>query len=407
MKNGLKQSLSSSRVFLTKASAWLRRKSAESIQKPKAALDRWDQDVDDTIGVQPSQSLAKIITSSLVAMSAATFAWLAIATTDEVVKAQGKLQPIDDVKVVQMPLGGVLKEMLVKDGERVRKDQILLRLDNEATLERAKSTSEEIRAKEAQLKLKQIELERYLSLNDARMRVLKRKLDLHKTILARLERLSKLGASPELQYLQQVNEVAEVEGELETTVIVRERQLAILNQSVEKLKGELADLKGKLTEITVNIRYKDIRSPVDGVVFDLKPTGLGYVAQSSEPVMKIVPYDALLAKVNIDSSDIGFVRAGKQVDISIDSFPANDFGVIEGTIDRIGSDALPPNQRENFYRYPAMIKLNTQQLKLRSGKQLPLQAGMSLTANIKLRKVTWLQLLLGGFRDKTDSLKQL
>ncbi len=407
MKNGLQRSLSSARVFLTKASAWLRRKSAESVQKPKAALDRWDQDVDDNIGVQPSQSLAKIITSSLVAMSAATFAWLAIATTDEVVKAKGKLQPIDDVKVVQMPLGGVLKEMLVKDGERVRKDQILLRLDNEATLERAKSTSEEIRAKEAQLKLKQIELERYLSLNDARMRVLKRKLDLHKTILARLERLSKLGASPELQYLQQVNEVAEVEGELETTVIVRERQLAILNQSLEKLKGELADLKGKLTEITVNIRYKDIRSPVDGVVFDLKPTGLGYVAQSSEPVMKIVPYDALLAKVNIDSSDIGFVRAGKQVDISIDSFPANDFGVIEGTIDRIGSDALPPNQRENFYRYPAMIKLNTQQLKLRSGKQLPLQAGMSLTANIKLRKVTWLQLLLGGFRDKTDSLKQL
>ncbi|WP_236072599.1 HlyD family secretion protein [Prochlorococcus marinus] len=392
---------------MTKVSAWLRRKSTESVQKPKAALDRWDQDVDDNIGVQPSQSLAKIMLTSLVAMSAAAFAWLAFATTDEVVKAQGKLQPIDDVKVVQMPLGGVLKEMLVKDGERVRKDQILLRLDNEATLERAKSTSEEIRAKEAQLKLKQIELERYLSLNDARMRVLKRKLDLYKTILARLERLTKLGASPELQYLQQVNEVAEVEGELETTVIVRERQLAILNQSVEKLKGELADLKGKLTEITVNIRYKDIRSPVDGVVFDLKPTGLGYVAQSSEPVMKIVPYDALLAKVNIDSSDIGFVRAGKQVDISIDSFPANDFGVIEGTIDRIGSDALPPNQRENFYRYPAMIKLNTQQLKLRSGKQLPLQAGMSLTANIKLRKVTWLQLLLGGFRDKTDSLKQL
>ena len=407
MKNGLKRSRSSVRVFLTKASAWLRRKSAESVQKPKAALDRWDQDVDDNIGVQPSQSLAKIITSSLVAMSVATFAWLAIATTDEVVKAKGKLQPIDDVKVVQMPLGGVLKEMLVKDGERVLKDQILLRLDNEATLERAKSTSEEIRAKEAQSKLKQIELERYLSLNDARMRVLKRKLDLHKIILARLQRLSKLGASPELQYLQQVNEVAEVEGEIETTVIVRERQLAILNQSVEKLKGELADLKGKLTEITVNIRYKDIRSPVDGVVFDLKPTGLGYVAQSSEPVMKIVPYDALLAKINIDSADIGFVRAGKQVDISIDSFPANDFGVIEGTIDRIGSDALPPNQRENFYRYPAMIKLNTQQLKLRSGKQLPLQAGMSLTANIKLRKVTWLQLLLGGFRDKTDSLKQL
>jgi len=134
---------------------------------------------------------------------------------------------------------------------------------------------------------------------------------LHNVILARLKRLTKVGASPELQYLQQVNEVAEVEGEIETTNIVRQRQLAILNQSVEKLNGQLADLKGKLKEITVNIHYKDILSPVDGVVFDLKPTGLGHVAQSSDPVMKIVPYYALLAKVNVNSSDIGFVRTGR------------------------------------------------------------------------------------------------
>ena len=407
MRNKLRRLRAYSQALLATTASRLGKKIGDGNQKANNALDRWDQQVDENIGVQPSRSLAKTITFSLVATSAAGFAWLALATTDEVVAAKGKLQPIDDVKVVQMPLGGVLKQMLVKDGERVSKDQILLRLDNEATLERAKSAREEIRAVEAQLKLKQIELERYLSLNDARMRVLKRKLDLQNVILERLKELTKVGASPELQYLQQVNEVAEVEGEIETTNIVRQRQLAILNQSVEKLNGKLADLKGKLKEITVNIRYKDVRSPVDGVVFDLKPTGLGYVAQSSEPVMKIVPYDALLAKVNINSSDIGFVRTGKSVDISIDSFPVNDFGVIEGTIERIGSDALPPNQTYNFYRYPATIQLNTQQLKLQSGKQLPLQAGMSLTANIKLRKVTWLQLLLSGFRDKTDSLKHL
>ena len=54
-----------------------------------------------------------------------------------------------------------------------------------------------------------------------------------------------------------------------------------------------------------------------------------------------------------------------------------------------------------------MIALNSQQLKLKSGMKLPLQVGMSLTANIKLRKVTWMQLLLGEFKDKTDSLKRL
>ena len=97
---------------------------------------------------------------------------------------------------------------------------------------------------------------------------------------------------------------------------------------------------------------------------------------------------------------------GRALRITIDSFPSNDFGVVEGTVKSFGSDALPPDEQHKTYRFPAMIALNTQQLKLKSGKSLPLQVGMSLTANIKLRKVTWLQLLLGEFKDKTDSLKQ-
>ena len=38
---------------------------------------------------------------------------------------------------------------------------------------------------------------------------------------------------------------------------------------------------------------------------------------------------------------------------------------------------------------------------------LPLQVGMSLTANIKLRKVSYLQLLLREFQDKAESLQRL
>ena len=75
----------------------------------------------------------------------------------------------------------------------------------------------------------------------------------------------------------------------------------------------------------------------------------------------------------------------------------------------IGSDAVPPDrsQGETDYSFPANIELDSQQLKLKNGKSLPLQVGMSLTANIKLRSVTYLQLLLGSFRDKTDSLREL
>ena len=237
--------------------------------------------------------------------------------------------------------------------------------------------------------------------------VLLRNLELEGQILSRLEELKKVGAAAELQYLQQRNQVREVEGELAKVRVDRKRQTAILQQAIAQISGELADLRGRLTELTVNIRYQDVRSPVDGIVFDLKPQGPGYVAQGSEPVMKIVPFEDLEAKVEIQSSDIGFVEVGKPVEISIDSFPATDFGVLNGTLDSIGSDALPPDERNETYRFSAIVELDSQELKVKSGKALPLQVGMSLTANIKLRKVSYLQLLLGTFRDKTDSIRRL
>ena len=376
------------------------------VRAAQNALERRVQSSHEEMVLQQSNFLAKSITWALIATTGSALAWLAFAKTDEVLIATGKLQPIGDVKVVQMPVGGVLQTMLVKDGEKVKKGQVLLRLDNEASLDRQARTRQSITAKEQQLALKKVELDRYLNLNETEQAVLRQNLGLEKEILDRLETLKKVGASAELQYLQQRNKVREVEGEIAKSRVDRLRQLAILQQAVEQLNGELADLRSKLTELDVNIRYQDIRSPVDGVVFDLKPTGVGFVAQGSEPVMKIVPYDALQAKVEIESKDIGFVRVGKPVDISIDSFPSNDFGVVEGTVKSFGSDALPPDEQHKTYRFPATIALNTQQLKLKSGKSLPLQVGMSLTANIKLRKVTWLQLLLGEFKDKTDSLKQ-
>ena len=98
-----------------------------------------------------------------------------------------------------------------------------------------------------------------------------------------------------------------------------------------------------------------------------------------------------------------------RADISIDSFPATDFGVIEGKVIRVSSDALAPDAsiRRDEYIFPTTIALTSQQLNLKNGSNLPLQVGMSLTANIKLRKVTYLQLLLGNFQEKTSSLNEI
>ncbi|MCP9796887.1 MULTISPECIES: HlyD family secretion protein [Cyanophyceae] len=380
---------------------------ADLLRRAQNGLERSIHTDSDDVVLQQSRFWARSITWTLMGVTLFGLGWLAFAQTEEIVTAPGKLEPIGAVKDIQMPVGGVVDEVLVKEGERVEKGQVLLRLDTEATRDRQGSLLQTIRYKQQQLRLKQVELDRYLQFNDTEQRVLRQSLTLEKDVLGRLETLNKEGATAELQYLSQRNKVQEVQGKLEETQVDRLRQKAILQQGVREIQSELADLRSKLTELNVNIRYQEIRAPEAGVVFELKSRSRGFVAQTSEPVMKVVPFDKLEARVEVPSREIGFVSVGKAADISIDSFPATDFGVLQGTVRRIGSDALPPDQIDNFYRFPVDIRLNSQQLKLKSGKVLPLQVGMSLTANVKLRKVTYLQLLLSDFKDKADALRQI
>ncbi|HGY5551480.1 MAG TPA: HlyD family secretion protein [Prochlorococcus sp.] len=359
--------------------------------------------------LQQSHFWMRAVTWTLIGTSAFAVGWLAIARTEEIVVAQGKLEPMGRVKDIQIPVGGVAENILVKGGDRVSKGQILIQLDTETSTEQVDSLKAQFTKKQNQLQLKLQEQQRTLALSQETVNNTRENLVLDQKILNRYEILIAQGAFSELQYLQQRNKVRELQGQITKEQLDSARKQSILNQEIEKLNAELAQLKAQLTEAEVTLRYKSLRSPVDGVVFDLKPTTPGFVAQSSEPVMKIVPFRNLEADVEIPSNKIGFVREGMPVDISIDSFPATDFGVLEGKVISIGSDALPPDQQKQRqeYRFPATIQLNSQQLRLKNGTKLDLQVGMSLTANIKLRSVSYLQLLLGNFQSKTDSLRQL
>ena len=383
--------------------------SGNPIQSAQNLLNRIVNDrPDESEAIKQSPIWIKATTWGL--MGTATFAigWLAIAQTEEIITVSGKLEPLGSVQEIQMPMGGIASEILVKDGEEVKSGQVVMKLDAETTQKRLETLKENIKFKSQQLSLKRIELSKYLLLNEKEIEMLERNLELQKQILSRYKLLNEQGAAAELQYLQQLNTVSETSGRLNQTRVERSRQEAAENQKIQQLKSEVKELEAKITETSVNLRYQVLKSPVNGIVFDLKPRGDGYVAQSTETVMKIVPYDTLEARVEIPSSQIGFVKVGMDADLSIDSFPATDFGVLNGEVKSIGSDALAPNQQENRpeYRYPAMIQLDSQQLMLKGGKELPLQVGMSLTSNIKLRKVSYLQLLLGSFQDKVDSLRQ-
>ena len=285
------------------------------------------------------------VTWSLILTAGFGLGWLALARTEEVIVVQGKLEPEGDVKEIQLPVGGVVKKILVEAGDRVDKGQVLIQLDQEVSTEQLRSLSTRIRQKEAQIDQTQ-------QLTDQQIKTTNEQLELDRKILGKLESLQSLGATSEFQYLQQKTAVQKLVGDLSKIALDGRRQVLILEQ-------ELAQLKAEFAQASVSLRYQSLRSPVAGTVFDLKPTTIGFVAQTSQPILKIVPLNRLEADVEVPSDKIGFVRVGMQADISIDSFPASDFGVLNGMVDSIGSDALPPDQQKQRigYAFPVTIGL--------------------------------------------------
>ena len=93
----------------------------------------------------------KSVTWTLIGTSSFAIIWLGFAKTDEVVIAFGKLEPKGDVKDIQIPIGGVIEEILVESGDNVEKNQVLVQLDKEASFEKFKSFKNALEEKELQL----------------------------------------------------------------------------------------------------------------------------------------------------------------------------------------------------------------------------------------------------------------
>jgi hemolysin D len=146
---------------------------------------------------------------------------------------------------------------------------------------------------------------------------------------------------------------------------------------------------------------------VAGEVFEMKAYQEGVVnSNSPDALVQVIPNKDAIAKVYITNKDIGFVKIGQQVDVRIDTFNFSEFGDVKGTIEWIGSDALPPDQVYPFARFPAKIKLSQQTLTVK-GSAIQLKPGMSVKVNIKLRDRTVMSIFTDMFSKQSDGVKNL
>ena len=411
----------------------------------------------ETVVLRKSRRGSRLLLWAGVGGVAALGLWSVTAPIAETIAVPGKLEPSSTVKDVDSPVPGVVEEVLVKEGQSVRKGQPLVRFDlreprsklaaaesirerllNENRVARATLGEEAATAgltanQQRQLRDRARELNSRLEVareelakSTARLAGYRDSLRIYTDIERRYQSLVTDGAVSEVQLLEARNRMQD----LRTSVAEEEREIARLRSqlvntgsgtdvelrtTIEANLRQISELDAQIRQARLQIQYGVLTAPSDGVVFDVEASAGSVVgANETTPLLKVVPQDSLRAKVYLPNKAIGFVQVGQSADLSIETFPANDFGYVPAKVERIGSDALTPEEQTKVLgtqveglHFPVILQLERQTIPLHAGSPVPLQAGMALTADIKLRERRVISLLTGLFEDQRRNLQRL
>lgn len=171
--------------------------------------------------------------------------------------------------------------------------------------------------------------------------------------------------------------------------LASERKSEILTQINER-KEELTNVTGRLDQAQQQQQLETIKSPISGVVYDVKATK-GPV-QSGEQLLSILPEgEELLLEVKVLNRDIGFIRAGMKAKVKMATFPFQEFGTISGEVVSVSPNAVI--DEELGLIFPTTIKLNQNSVMVRR-EEVGFTPGMTANAEIVTRKKSILTFLI-------------
>lgn len=143
-----------------------------------------------------------------------------------------------------------------------------------------------------------------------------------------------------------------------------------------------------------------LKSPVDGTVQELATYTIGGVVQAAQKVMVVVPNDEKMeVEALVLNKDIGFVEAGQDAVIKVESFPYTRYGYLTGKVKSVSHDAI--SHEDLGLVYTAIVSLDKSTLSI-DGKQVNLTAGMNVSAEIKTGKRPVIDYLLSPLQTTVD-----
>jgi hemolysin D len=418
----------------------------------------WSHGLQDVLD-QPAPSLPFKLMLSGMLFFGLFGAWAWTSQVDDVAVARGKLIPQTEARKVQHGDAGKVIELMIKEGDRVKKGQVIIELDREPAqkeIDRLKTvlTANQTELLQTQGMLDRIKLQAKTKTKIAGTEVDSQRVSIDQNQLAidnqrriisqlretevdrqdrltRFDHLEKEGAISKEQVLaardtlrETQRSMMEIQGTIDRNLSEIDRlksgmtqkraevdQTSLDGQAQEQqLQIRTGELQAKINETNVliakaqgDLTRRYVRASETGEVLSLNVRQTGQVIQPGEVLAEIAPEGKpLILSTVLPARDAGFIKDNMPVKVKLDAFAYQDYGIVAGRVRSIAKDSKAMEQIGQTYRVD--IEIDQQSIKAK-GETFKFKPGQEGQAEIITRKRRMIEILFDPLRQmKSDNV---
>lgn len=392
----------------------------------------------------------------LAVFTAIVLPWAMLAKVDEVGTARGRLEPKGDTFKLDAPVEGQVAEIKVEEGQTLDAGQVLLELDSELTLAELAQAQAELDGQENRLSqlelMKNQLLEVTIRAQQQRGRAeaatqlaeideTRHRLEHSQTMqglaadrLAKDQReveryrgLVEQGVTSEVQLVEAERavdtskwnlnqaglEIRQAESQIkaqqsqyqsalhatELTLLETQERTKELETQIASTKTEINQTRKQIEALKFQLQQREIRSPIDGVLFELPIERPGAVVQPGQMIAQIAPQKStLVLRAHMSSGESGFLEVGMPVKIKFDAYPFQDYGITEGRVTWISPDSeIHETNQGSVEGFELEVSLEQPYIQT-ANQRIVLTPGQAATAEVIVRQRRVIDFFLDPFK---------
>ncbi|NEU73007.1 HlyD family efflux transporter periplasmic adaptor subunit [Hassallia byssoidea VB512170] len=182
-------------------------------------------------------------------------------------------------------------------------------------------------------------------------------------------------------------------------VLRTQEQLKSLQTQIGDARWQIVQTRSQIISLKLQLKQRIVRSPVDGMIFELPVSKPGEVLQPGQRIAQIAPKNAgFVLKANIPSTESGFLKVGMPVKIKFDAYPFQEYGIVQGRVNWISPDTkvqqTPQGNIESFE-----LEITLDKPYIQNGNQhIQLSPGQTATAEVIVRQRRVIDFILEPFQ---------